>query len=220
MPTLTILQSCRLQRQWSAEWRFPNRWISAVSGPKFQMMAERTDFYGSNTPKCPKSPCSFQKTACSFHSFELILSKRAKKKSPENRLFTGLFGGELGIRTLGSFWEHSISSAAPSTTRTTLRVCNSAFLPKTFGKNWRKEQQNIQFSNRRKPWIYGLFKRSKQPTLEKISSQSRYDRFDTFPYSAKAWKNTLCAYYFIGFERKSQAFFGKKVDIYRAKRLQ
>ena len=73
-------------------------------------MAERTDFYGSNTPKCPKSPCSFQKTGCSFHSFEQILSKRAKKKSPENRLFTGLFGGELGIRTLGSFWEHSISS--------------------------------------------------------------------------------------------------------------
>ncbi len=32
------------------------------------------------------------------------------------------FGGELGIRTLGSFWEHSISSAAPSTTRTTLRT--------------------------------------------------------------------------------------------------
>ena len=67
------------------------------------MMAERTDFNGSNTPKCSKSPCSFQKTGCSFHSFELILSKRAKKKSPENRLFTGLFGGELGIRTLGPF---------------------------------------------------------------------------------------------------------------------
>ena len=31
-------------------------------------------------------------------------------------------GGELGIRTLGSLREHSISSAAPSTTRTTLRV--------------------------------------------------------------------------------------------------
>ena len=143
-----------------------------------------------------------------------------KRKVRQTRLFTGLFGGELGIRTLGSFWEHSISSAAPSTTRTTLRVCNSAFLPKTFGKNWRKEQQNIQFSNRRKPCIYGLFKRSKQPTLQKISSQPRYDRFDTFPYSAKAWKNTICAYYFIGFERKSQAFFGKKVDIYRAMRLQ
>ena len=49
-------------------------------------MAERTDFYGSNTPKCPKSPCSFQKTGCSFHSFEPILSKRAKKKSPANPL--------------------------------------------------------------------------------------------------------------------------------------
>ena len=66
-------------------------------------MAERTDFYDSNTPKCRKSPCSFQKTGCSFHSFEPILSKRAKKKSPENRLFTGLFGGELGIRTLEAF---------------------------------------------------------------------------------------------------------------------
>ena len=50
------------------------------------MMAERTDFYGSNTPKCRKSPCSFQKTDCSFHSFEPILSKRAKKKSPANPL--------------------------------------------------------------------------------------------------------------------------------------
>ena len=105
-----------------------------------------------------------------------------KRKVQKTRLFTGLFGGELGIRTLGSFWEHSISSAAPSTTRTTLRVCNSAFLPKTFGKNWRKEQQNIQFSNRRKPWFYGLFKRSKQPTLQKISSQPRYDHFDTAAY--------------------------------------
>ena len=25
-------------------------------------------------------------------------------------MVTGLFGGELGIRTLGSFWEHDISS--------------------------------------------------------------------------------------------------------------
>ena len=43
------------------------------------MMAKRTDFNGSNTQKRSKSPCS-------FHSFEPILSKRAKKKSPENPL--------------------------------------------------------------------------------------------------------------------------------------
>ena len=49
-------------------------------------MAKRTDFNGSNTQKRSKSPCSFQKTSCSFHSFEPILSKRAKKKSPENPL--------------------------------------------------------------------------------------------------------------------------------------
>ena len=103
MPTLTTLQNCRRQRQWSAEWHFPNRWISAASGAKSQTMAERTDFNGSNTPKCPKSPCSFQKTGCSFHSFGPILSKRAKKKSPKNLDFSGFFGGELGIRTLGTF---------------------------------------------------------------------------------------------------------------------
>ena len=56
-----------------------------------------------------------------------------------------------GFRDGGYRIATRISSAAPSTTRTTLRVCDSAFLPKTFGKNWRKEQQNIQFSNRRKP---------------------------------------------------------------------
>ena len=42
-------------------------------------MAKRTDFNGSNTQKRSKSPCS-------FHSFEPILSKRAKKKSPANPL--------------------------------------------------------------------------------------------------------------------------------------
>ena len=84
--------------------------VAHKCGAKFQTMSEKTDFYGSNTPKCRESPCSFQKSSCSFHSFVPILSKREKKKSPENRLFTGLFGGELGIRTLGSFWEHSISS--------------------------------------------------------------------------------------------------------------
>ena len=66
-------------------------------------MAERTDFFGSNTRKCRKSSCSFQKTGCSFHSFEPILSKRAKKKSPKDLDFSDFFGGELGIRTLEAF---------------------------------------------------------------------------------------------------------------------
>lgn len=36
--------------------------------------------------------------------------KKAKRKVQQTRMVTGLFGGELGIRTLGSLWEHSISS--------------------------------------------------------------------------------------------------------------
>lgn len=58
--------------------------------------------------------------------FEIIrFSEKWSKKKPVNALVYRLYGGELGIRTLGSFWEHSISSAAPSTSRTTLRVCIS-----------------------------------------------------------------------------------------------
>lgn len=55
--------------------------------------------------------------------FEIIrFSEKWLKKKPVNALVYRLCGGELGIRTLGSLWEHSISSAAPSTSRTTLRV--------------------------------------------------------------------------------------------------
>ena len=50
---------------------------------------------------------------------EVILKKWSRKK-PVNGLVYRLFGGELGIRTLGSFREHIISSDAPSTSRTTL----------------------------------------------------------------------------------------------------
>ena len=184
------------------------------------MTTKRTELDGSNTPKKAKKVQFFPKIGLFLRRFWSGFAKMDKKEKSRKPLGYWTFWRRVRDSNPRSLSAYSISSAAPSTTRTTLRVCNSAFLPKTFGKNWRKEQQNIQFSNRRKPCIYGLFKRSKQPTLQKISSQPRYDRFDTFPYSAKAWKNTLCAYYFIGFERKSQAFFGKKVDIYGAMRLQ
>ena len=43
--------------------------------------------------------------------FLITCFKKGKKKKPEIGLITGFFGGgELGIRTLGSLWEHGISS--------------------------------------------------------------------------------------------------------------
>ena len=43
--------------------------------------------------------------------FEIIrFSEKWSKKKPVNALVYRLCGGELGIRTLGSLWEHSISS--------------------------------------------------------------------------------------------------------------
>ena len=43
--------------------------------------------------------------------FEIIrFSEKWSKKKPVNALVYRLCGGELGIRTLGSLWEHGISS--------------------------------------------------------------------------------------------------------------
>ena len=52
-------------------------------------------------------------------------------------------------------------------------------LERTDGKN----NKIFNFRTGENPWFYGLFKRSKQPTLQKISSQPRYDHFDTSPWT-------------------------------------
>ena len=110
-PTLTTLQNCPRQRQWSAEWRFPNRWISAASGAKSQTMAERTD--GKN-------------------------NKIFNFRTGENPWFYGLFKRSKQP-TL-----QKISSAAPSTTRTTLRVYfRPVFFPEICSKiRWRENRRD------------------------------------------------------------------------------
>ena len=67
-----------------------------------------------------------------------------EKHQPLCQKLVLLYGGELGIRTLGSFWEHSISSAAPSTTRTTLRVYfRPVFFPEICSKiRWRENRRD------------------------------------------------------------------------------
>ena len=157
MPTLTTLQNCPQQRLWSAEWHFPNRWISAVSGAKFQMMTERTDFNGSNTQKRSKSPCSFQKTGCSFHSFEQILSKRAKNKSPKNLDFSGFFGGELGIRTLGTFLYTAFRVLHLRPLGQLSVYVIPYFFQKLLERTDGKNNKIFNFRTGENPWFYGLF---------------------------------------------------------------
>ena len=66
-------------------------------------------------------PCLSRQRACFDEPTRLLTLNfsSSKQKPPSSGWFC--FGGELGIRTLGTF-VHSISSAAPSTTRTTLRI--------------------------------------------------------------------------------------------------
>ena len=77
---------------------------------------------------------------------------------------------------------YSISSAAPSTTRTTLRLCDSVQFKKLFARTDGKNNKIFSFRTSPKRSVYGRSKRSILPNLSGISSQSRYDHFDTSPY--------------------------------------
>lgn len=66
-------------------------------------MAKKTDFIDSNQRKIKNPLSSFHKTVSSFRDFKVLFGTVKKRKVQQTRLFTGLFGGELGIRTLGPF---------------------------------------------------------------------------------------------------------------------
>lgn len=72
--------------------------------------------------KRQKRYSSFLKSGCSCGGFEAVLGKRTKKKSPANPLVYWTFWRRVRDSNPRSLSAYSISSAAPSTTRTTLRV--------------------------------------------------------------------------------------------------
>ena len=78
---------------------------------------------------------------------------------------------------------HSISSAAPSTTRTTLQGLSQHqnYLGKR-GELMGRTSKNIKFRIPEKPRKIKGFRLGGYRTATTISSQSRYDHFDTAPY--------------------------------------
>ena len=115
--------------------------------------------------KLQKRHSSFLKSGCSCGGFEAILRKRTKKKSPENRLFTGLFGGELGIRTLEAFRVLHLRPLG----QLSVYVIPFSF-EKLFARTDGKNNKIFNFRTEQKLSIYGDLEGSILPNSQKISS--------------------------------------------------
>ncbi len=77
---------------------------------------------------------------------------------------------------------HSISSAAPSTTRTTLQDLSQHQDLRKRGELMGRTSKNIKLKIPEKPRKIKGFRNGGFPIATTISSQSRYDHFDTAPY--------------------------------------
>ena len=120
--------------------------------------------------KRQKRRSSFLKSGCSCGGFEAVLRKRTKKKSPENRLVTGLFGGELGIRTLEAFrlTAFRVLHLRPLG-QLSVYVIPFSF-EKLFARTDGKNNKIFNFRTEQKLSIYGDFEGSILPNSQKISS--------------------------------------------------
>ena len=120
--------------------------------------------------KRQKRRSSFLKSGCSCGEFEAVLQKRTKKKSPENRLVTGLFGGELGIRTLEAFrlTAFRVLHLRPLG-QLSVYVIPFSF-EKLFARTDGKNNKVFNFRTEQKLSTYGEFEGSIPPNAQKISS--------------------------------------------------
>ena len=141
--------------------------------------------------KRQKRRSSFLKSGCSCGDFEAVLQKRTKKKSPENRLVTGLFGGELGIRTLEAFrlTAFRVLHLRPLG-QLSVYVIPFSF-EKLFARTDGKNNKIFNFRTEQKLSTYGEFEGSIPPNAQKISSPCRYDLFGTTPYFVLLYNSSI-----------------------------
>ena len=113
-------------------------------------------------------------------------SKNIKLKIPEKpRKIKGFRNGGYRIAT-------TISSAAPSTTRTTLQGLSQHqnYLGKR-GELMGRTSKNIKLKIPEKPRKIKGFRNGGYRIATTISSQSRYDHFDTSPYLGESFRITI-----------------------------
>ena len=114
-----------------------------------------------------------------------IQGVRQKRKVQQTLEFTGLFGGELGIRTLEAFrlTAFRVLHLRPLG-QLSIYVIPLSF-EKLFARTDGKNNKIFNFQTEQKLNVYGETVVNKLPTSQKTSSQLRYDHFDTPPNYSK-----------------------------------
>ncbi|MGI5906758.1 MAG: hypothetical protein ACOX85_10990 [Candidatus Pararuminococcus gallinarum] len=105
---------------------------------------------GSNGGKKSKNrPVLSKKTACSFHDFAVFSEEEQKRKVQQTRMFTGLSGGELGIRTLGPFRDTAFRVFSTNITLSGFSVTFRSSCPRKKASHikafWRSTLKNADF---------------------------------------------------------------------------
>lgn len=119
----------------------------------------------------------------------VIFGAGTKKKNPETRMVTGFFdGGAGGIRTHEPVRTTWFRVRPVMTTSIPLPICSAAVflrlfpIEKGFGKNWRKEQQIVQFFELGKTRMVTRFLVDETDSSPQDFECCTFDHSDNSPY--------------------------------------
>ena len=135
----------------------------------------------------------------------------------------GGFGGELGIRTLEAFrlTAFRVLHLRPLG-QLSVYVIPFSF-EKLFARTDGKNNKIFNFRTEQKLSVYGDLEGSILPNSQKISSQARYDHFDTLPYMLTRFREVNAIFYclriFLRFLTTQAFSFGKILSFVKGARF-